>query len=76
MNLHTSQRIQLKKTVSWTIISMTITFLIVFAFTGSWEWGAGITLTERIFKIVMYYPHERFWHGRYKEAKAEKKALG
>lgn len=70
MNLHTSQRIQLKKTIVWTIISMSITFLVVFAFTGSWEWGATITLTERVIKTLVYYPHERFWHRKYKELKS------
>jgi len=68
-NLTTSQRIQLKKTASWTIISTTITFIVVYAFTGSWEWGASISLTERVFKIIAYYPHERFWHKKYKALK-------
>lgn len=69
MNLHVSEKIQMKKTVSWTIISMNITFLVVFAFTGSWEFGLGISITERIIKIFAYYRHERFWHRKYKEAK-------
>lgn len=59
----------MKKTVSWTIISTTITFSVVFAFTGSWEWGATISLTERVIKVFAYYYHERKWHGKYKEAK-------
>jgi len=49
---------------------MSITFLVVFAFTGSWEWGATISLTERIIKTLVYYPHERFWHRKYKELKS------
>ena len=68
-NLTTSQKIQMKKTVSWTLISMSITFLVVFAFTHSWEWGASISLTERVCKIPAYYRHERYWHRKYKAAK-------
>jgi len=69
MNLKISEKIQIKKTVSWTLISTTITFLVVFAFTGSWEWGATISLTERIIKVLVYYPHERYWHRKYKTLK-------
>lgn len=69
MNLHVSEKIQMKKTASWTIISTSITFIVVFAFTGSWEFGLGISLTERIIKVVAYYRHERYWHRIYKEAK-------
>jgi len=70
-NWTTSQRIQAEKTISWALISTSITFLVVFAFTGSWEWGAGIALTERVFKIGAYYVHERWWHKRYKVQKKE-----
>ena len=69
MNLHVSEKIQMKKTVSWTIISTSITFLVVFAFTGSWESATAVSLTERIIKIFVYYPHERWWHRKYKAAK-------
>lgn len=68
-NLTTSQQIQIQKTVTWTIISTSITFVVVYAFTGSWEWGASISLTERVFKIFAYYPHERYWHRKYKALK-------
>ncbi len=53
--------ISTKKTISWTLISTSITFIVVFAFTGSWEWGASISLTERVFKVIGYYIHERSW---------------
>ena len=68
-DLTASQRIQSKKTVSWTLISVTITFLVVWIVTGSWEWGAAASFTERIIKIILYYPHERYWHKKYKALK-------
>ena len=70
-NWTTSQKIQAKKTVSWTLISMTITFFVVFAFTGDWGTALAISPTERIIKVVLYYPHERWWHKRYKIQKKE-----
>ncbi len=69
MNLHVSEKIQMKKTASWTIISSTITFFVTWAITGSWEFGIGVSVTERIIKVFAYYRHERFWHRKYKEAK-------
>ena len=69
MNLHVSQKIQIKKTVSWTIISAIITFFITWVITGSWEFGLSVMVVGRIIKIFAYYRHERFWHRKYKEAK-------
>ena len=53
-----------KKTISWTLISMTITFLVILAFTGSWKIGATISITERIIKLFPYYGHERWWESK------------
>ena len=76
MNLKTSQKIQLKKVITWTIISVVITTLVGWAITGNIYIGLGIGLIDRAIKMGTYYAHERFWHGKYKEAKPEKKALG
>ena len=73
--MHTSQRIQLYKTVTWAVISMTITSLIAWAITGDWRIAVGIGLADRIIKMGVYYWHERFWHKKYKSQKAEKKIL-
>jgi len=69
MNLHVSQKIQMKKTISWTIISASITFFVTWAITGSWEFGLSVMIVGRLIKMPAYYRHERFWHRRYKEAK-------
>lgn len=73
MNLHVSQKIQMKKTVSWTIISAIITFFITWAITGSWEFGLSVMVVGRMIKIFAYYLHERYWHRKYKEAKKAEK---
>jgi uncharacterized membrane protein len=53
--------LHVKKTISWTIISAIITFVVVFAFTGSWEYGLGVSLVGRVIKVVAYYRHEGWW---------------
>lgn len=75
MRLKTSQQIQLKKTITWTIISIFITTLIGWAITGNIYIGIGIGVADRLIKMGVYYAHERFWHGKYKAAKALKKDL-
>lgn len=71
MNLHTSEKIRIKKTISWTIISATITFFVTWAITGSWEFGLSVSISGRIIKIFAYYRHERFWHRKYKAGSKE-----
>ena len=73
MSFSISQVIQLEKTISWTIISSSITFLVTWAITGSWQIGVTISVTERIIKLFVYYGHERWWHKRYKSQKQEAK---
>ena len=70
-NWTTSQRIQAEKTFSWALISMTISFFVVLAVTGSWELGLTISLIGRVIKSITYYIHERWWHKRYKIQKKE-----
>lgn len=53
---------------------MTITFFVTWIITASWEFGLTVSVTERVIKIVAYYPHERWWHKRYKLQKKENKA--
>ena len=73
MSFSISQVIQLEKTISWTIISSSITFLVTWAITGSWQTGVAISITERVIKLFVYYGHERWWHKRYKAQKQEAK---
>lgn len=71
MELGTSQKIQLMKTITWAIISVIITSLIGWAVTGSIFIGLGIGITDRVIKMGIYYAHERFWHKKYKVAKGK-----
>lgn len=73
MNWTTSQKIQATKTLTWALISMTITFFVTWIITSSWEFGLGVSVSERVIKIFAYYPHERWWHKRYKLQKQEAK---
>ncbi|KKK76403.1 hypothetical protein LCGC14_2863990 [marine sediment metagenome] len=69
MKIKTSQSIQLKKTVTWAIISFTITGGVTWAYTGNFFAGLTVGLIDRIIKVFVYYWHERKWHKRYKEEK-------
>ena len=71
MNLHISEKIHLKKTVSWTIISAIITFFITWAITGSWEFGLSVMIVGRIVKTFAYYRHERWWYKNQQETKKD-----
>lgn len=69
MNLKISEKIQIKKTISWTLISFTVITIIGWIYYGDFVIGLGLGLGDRILKIGMYYWHERYWHRKYKEAK-------
>lgn len=69
MNLRISEKIQIKKTISWTIISFIVVSIAGWIYYGDVVIGLGIGLGDRIVKIGMYYVHERYWHSKYKEAK-------
>ena len=68
-----SQKIQLLKTISWTVISATVTTLIGWTVTGSLVIGLSVGIADRVIKTVLYYIHERIWHKKYKAAKVEAK---
>ena len=70
--LTASQKIQLKKTISWTLLSMSITTLVswfVFSLYLPQALTVGVTVgvIDRILKIPAYYTHERIWHKTYKK---------
>ncbi len=67
--MRTSQRIQLYKTVTWALISVTITSLVAWLITGDWRIGAAIGILDRVIKMGVYYGHERWWHKKYKHDK-------
>lgn len=70
-----SQNIQLKKTICWTLISWSITTTLTWLVTGNIYIGIGLGIVDRILKIPSYYGHERWWHKKYKVAKANGKSI-
>lgn len=50
------------KTISYRIISTTISFLIMYSITNSIKWGAAFSAAELVWKPIQYYIHERIWY--------------
>ena len=78
MNFSVSQKVQLRKTISWMIISMTITtligwYVIGFYLAEAFTIGLTVGVADRAVKTLVYYLHERFWHKIYKSQKREAK---
>lgn len=74
--LTNSQKVQLKKTISWTLLSMTITILVSWYIFGLYlpqalTIGVTVGVIDRLIKIPAYYTHERIWHKIYKKLKAK-----
>lgn len=68
-----SQRIQLKKTITWSIISFVVTAAAGWILTGDLVFGLGIGALDRVIKTGLYYIHERMWHKKYKDEKTARR---
>jgi len=66
-----SQKIQLIKTITWAVLSMSITAAVTFVLTGDWRIAAAVGLVDRVIKMGVYYWHERHWHKKYKSEKKQ-----
>ncbi|MHA2423185.1 MAG: DUF2061 domain-containing protein [Candidatus Thorarchaeota archaeon] len=60
IKIRTRQR-ALVKAVTWRVLAVTVTIIIVFLFTGSLEISLGIGGVDVIAKTILYYLHERGW---------------
>ena len=53
------------KAITWRIIASTTTFSLALAFFGddasAIEKATGVAIAESIFKVILYYCHERVW---------------
>jgi uncharacterized membrane protein len=67
--MRASQKIQILKTISWTIISIAITTGVGWAISGSLAIGVSVGLVDRAIKMALYFTHERVWHKQYKALK-------
>lgn len=62
INKEITQKLTLKKTISWRIIATTMTFIISGSVLNAFdEIALYIALTELFTKFALYYLHERLW---------------
>lgn len=52
----------LLKTISYRVISTTIGFFLVWYITNSIELSSAFTLSELLYKPIIYFIHERIWY--------------
>ena len=63
------------KTITWRIVGSIDTFILATFFSGSFETGGWIAVTEVITKTILYYFHERAWYSYNWRAKNRKRHL-
>ena len=51
------------KSITFRILATIITFLVVWIFVKNIAISAGVTITENLLKMIVYYFHERAWLG-------------
>jgi len=49
------------KTISWRVIAVFITSVIVYLLTGSFALSIAVAIPETIVKLLAYYAHEKVW---------------
>lgn len=54
------------KTISYRFVSSTFGFLLVWFTTNDLRLGAAFSITEILFKPIIYYVHERVWYKYFK----------
>ena len=61
-----SQKRHIAKTITWRILASLTTFIIAFIFfrhdPNVTEKATAVALTESVFKMALYYFHERVWY--------------
>ena len=50
------------KTITWRIIALLITILVVYIYSGNAKHSLVIGLVANFFKMIFYYIHERVWN--------------
>lgn len=49
------------KSITFRILATIITLIVVWVFTKNIVISAGVTITENLIKMIVYYFHERAW---------------
>jgi uncharacterized membrane protein len=56
-----AMHIHLYKSLSYRILSITITFIVSYLATGSWSIAGSIASIDALIKFGVYFAHERAW---------------
>ena len=56
------KKIHILKSISWRILGSIITFIIAWFSSGELKIGLSISVFDFIFKLILYYGHERLWY--------------
>jgi uncharacterized membrane protein len=51
----------IKKTVTYSVMHMTVAFIVALAISGNWLLALSISLIEPIVQTIAYFFHERAW---------------
>jgi uncharacterized membrane protein len=65
MAFYEAEKRSIVKTITYRLLIMTSTMVIIFLFTGSLTLTLGVTLLTSIANTLLYYFHERFWNNIY-----------
>ncbi|MBL8772657.1 MAG: DUF2061 domain-containing protein [Phenylobacterium sp.] len=52
------------KTVSWSVVHMTVAIAVAYALTRNWQAALAVGLIEPVFQTIAYALHERAWRPR------------
>ena len=61
-SLHEEHKRSALKAVSWRIIATSVTMVLVYVFTGKLELSASVGIFDVVFKMALYFFHERAWN--------------
>ncbi len=56
------QKRHIAKTITYRLLSSTLSLLVIKIMTNSWALGATFSIMELIIKPLTYYLHERAWY--------------
>ncbi len=51
----------LSKALTWRLVAIISTFIIIYVFTGDVAFATSITIISNIINFILYYVHERLW---------------
>lgn len=52
----------LLKTLTWRLLAVVITMVVVYGYTGDIHESLVVGITANFFKMIIYYLHERIWN--------------